>query len=154
MARCPACGSPLSSDRKACHYCRATFQAVSPDEPIDDRSVVRDLPFGSKHRKQAGVLACIVAGALFGSAAWWLSTGLLGQDTSERQWISLLILLILPMNAIRAFLRVRTGRPAAFFSPSISFHTKIPIEERTVTLNYYAAISIVVLVPAHFTLLG
>jgi hypothetical protein len=153
MARCPACGTVVGSECSTCRYCGATFLAPAPDDPIEERPVVHNIPFSSSHRKLAGTLSAVVAVALFAAISWWLSVGSLGPDTSHRQWFGVALFLSLPLNAVRAFLRIRRGE-SAYFGPNISFHTQLPVAQRTGALCFFAILSIAMLGYVQFNVLN
>jgi hypothetical protein len=64
---------------------------------------------------------------------WWLATGALGPDTSQREWIGATFILAFAANAVRAFYRVAKGAEA-YFGPTVSFHDELPERQRTLLL--------------------
>ncbi len=152
MARCPACGTIVQPVADSCQYCGARFQAPAPDEPISAPPAVVDIPFTTLHCKLAGWLGAVVALSVLGALAWWLATGMLGPDTTDDQWVGVALYLSLPLNAVRAFLRIRTGKPASF-GPQLTFHTQFPRGQRAPFLLCSALLSIFMLILTHFTVL-
>ena len=152
MARCPACGTVVSPGSTSCYYCRAVFQAPAPEEPVEDRPEILEFPFGASHRKLAGVFGTAVSVSLFGAVAWWLWEGLLGPGTTDSQWFGVAIFVSLNLVAVRAFFRIRNGKPASF-GPYAPFHTQMPVAQRTVVLCFHAILCIAMLAYLHFNVL-
>jgi hypothetical protein len=99
------------------------------------------VPFSDQHRSLAKWLALFVSGSFALFVLWLLSSGAIGPDTTQDQWVGSAMGFWYPPYPAYAFWRVAQGHEASFM-PTVSFHQQFPEQQRTAMLVFLAAMSV------------